>query len=141
MLYDSERARQPKAETPDLGKRRAARTAGAEPVQAPREGSTGSANPARTQVSAHRLLPADEREQLAGRLQQAVTSFLDSPRQAVEEADSALTEVVTQLTNALADRQNTLRANWQSQDTRVGTEELRVALQQYRETTERLLGS
>ncbi|MEU8962822.1 hypothetical protein AB0C89_14110 [Streptomyces sp. NPDC048491] len=140
MLYDSERARQPKADTPDLDKRRAARNAGAEPVRASREGSTGSANPARTQVSEHRLLSAGERELLAVRLQQAVTNFLDSPRQSVEEADSALTEVVTHLTKALADRQKTLRANWQSQDTRVETEELRVALQQYRETTERLLG-
>ncbi|MFI6473129.1 hypothetical protein ACIBL5_23055 [Streptomyces sp. NPDC050516] len=141
MLYDSERARQPAAEGPDLTKQKAPQTTGPQPPRAPGEPFTGAANPARTRAagSEQRLLPAGERDKLAVRLQQAVNNFVDSPRHAVEEADGAIDEMVTLLTNALTERQRTLRANWQSQDTQAETEELRVALQQYRETAERLL--
>lgn len=133
MLYDSERARQPAAEGPDLTKRHAPRTTGPQPSQAPGEPFTGAAG------SEQRLLPAGERDKLAVRLQRAVNNFVDSPRHAVEEADGTVEEMVTLLTNALAERQRTLRANWQSQDTQAETEDLRIALRQYRETAERLL--
>ncbi|GAA2436682.1 hypothetical protein ACFPFX_37685 [Streptomyces mauvecolor] len=133
MLYDSERARQPAAEGPDLTKQHAPQTTGPQPSQAPAEPFTGAAG------SEQRLLPAGERDKLAVRLQQAVNNFVDSPRHAVEEADGSVDEMVTLLTNALAERQRTLRANWQSQDAQAETEELRVALQQYRETAARLL--
>ncbi|MFD9483305.1 hypothetical protein ACFWBX_04755 [Streptomyces sp. NPDC059991] len=139
MLYDSERARQPEAQTPDLAKQRAPQAAGPESARAPRDVFTGSADPDRTRISEHQLLPTGERDKLAVRLQQAVSNFVDSPRHAVEEADGTFGQMVTLLTNALAERQLTLRANWQSQDTQAETEELRVALQQYRETVERLL--
>ncbi|MFF1477247.1 hypothetical protein ACFVYD_06665 [Streptomyces sp. NPDC058301] len=139
MLYDSERARQPEAETPDLARQRAPQATGPEPARAPREVPSDSADPDRTRISEHQLLPAGERDKLTVRLQQAVSSFVDSPRHAVEEADGTFQQMVTLLTNALAERQRALRANWQSQDTQAETEELRVALQQYRETAERLL--
>ncbi|WP_406510670.1 hypothetical protein [Streptomyces sp. NBC_00212] len=133
MLYDSERARQPATEGPDPTKQHAPRTTGPQPSQAPGEPFTGAAG------SEQRLLPAGERDKLAVRLQQAVNNFVDSPRHAVEEADGTVAEMVTLLTNALAERQRTLRANWQSQDTQAETEDLRIALRQYRETAERLL--
>lgn len=139
MLYDSERARQPKADTPDRTTRRAAQRPKAEPVPAPRDGPAGTANAGRTQVTEHRLLSVEELERLAARLQQAVNDFANSPRHAVEEADSALAEMVTYLTNALAARQSALRANWQGQGTRAETDELRVALEQYWETANRVL--
>ncbi|MFE9558988.1 hypothetical protein ACFYOD_36760 [Streptomyces sp. NPDC006703] len=140
MLYDSERARQPKADPPDRTTRRASQTTGPEPAQAPGDGRTGSANAVRTQVAEHRLLSADEREELAIRLQRAVDNFVDSTHRAVEEADHALADMVTCLTNALAARQQgTLRANWQRQENRVESEELRIALQEYREATVRML--
>ncbi|MER0445851.1 hypothetical protein ABR738_14995 [Streptomyces sp. Edi4] len=47
--------------------------------------------------------------------------------------------MVTYLTNALAARQSALRANWQGQGTRAETDELRVALEQYWETANRVL--
>uniref|UniRef100_A0AAU2V0F9 Uncharacterized protein n=1 Tax=Streptomyces sp. NBC_00003 TaxID=2903608 RepID=A0AAU2V0F9_9ACTN len=134
MLYDSERARQPAAEGPDLDKQHAPRTTGPQPSKAPGEPFTGAAGSER-----RRLLPAGERDKLAVRLQQAVNNFVDGPRHAVEEADCTVDEMVTLLTNALAERQRILRANWRSQDTQAETEELRVALRQYRETAEQLL--
>lgn len=85
------------------------------------------------------LLPQDERDKLGLRLQQALSTFVESPRQAVEEADSLFDDAVRHLTETLTERRRTLRASWQGQDTEAQTEELRLALRQYRESMERLL--
>ncbi|MFD6552570.1 hypothetical protein [Streptomyces sp. NPDC058398] len=85
------------------------------------------------------LFPQGNRDKLALRLQQALHTFVDNPRQAVEEADSAFDEVATQFANSLTERRRVLRAGWQDQVTDAQTEELRLALRQYREITERLL--
>lgn len=85
------------------------------------------------------LLPQDERDKLGLRLQQALSTFVDSPRQAVEEADGLFDDAVRHLTETLTERRRTLREGWQGHDTEAHTEELRLALRQYREATERLL--
>ncbi|GAA3120590.1 hypothetical protein ACFQ0X_05350 [Streptomyces rectiviolaceus] len=85
------------------------------------------------------LLPQDERDKLGLRLQQALSTFVESPRQAVEEADSLFDDAVRHLTETLTERRRTLRASWQGQETEAQTEELRLALRQYRESLERLL--
>ncbi|MEU1482912.1 hypothetical protein [Streptomyces sp. NPDC005752] len=85
------------------------------------------------------LVPQGARDQLAQRMQQAVTDFVESPRRAVEEADSTFDEIVAGLTQALTERRRVLRAGWQGQDTEAQTEELRVALQRYRDVSEQLL--
>ncbi|MCX5334286.1 MULTISPECIES: hypothetical protein [unclassified Streptomyces] len=66
-------------------------------------------------------------------------TFVDSPRQAVEEADTVFDDVTTQFTDTLKERRRALRASWQDPDTEAQTEELRLALRQYREITEQLL--
>lgn len=85
------------------------------------------------------LLPTEEQDSLARRMQQAVSDFVESPRQAVEEAESTFDRIVADLTEALEERRHVLRSSWQAQDTEARTEELRVALQQYRDVGERLL--
>ncbi|MER5895845.1 hypothetical protein [Streptomyces sp. NPDC001876] len=85
------------------------------------------------------LLPVKEQESLTERMQQAVADFVESPRQAVEEAESTFDRIVADLTEALEERRRSLRTSWQAQDTEAQTEELRVALQQYRDVGERLL--
>jgi hypothetical protein len=85
------------------------------------------------------LFPAGEREELSTRLEQAVQNFVDSPRQAVEMADHAFAQATAQLAEAVAERQRALRERWQGEGPGTGTEELRVLLRQYRETTEQLL--
>lgn len=85
------------------------------------------------------LLPQDERDKLGLRLQQALSAFVESPRQAVEEADSLFDDAVRHLTEILTERRRALRATWQGQDTEAQTEELRLALRRYRESVERLL--
>ncbi|WP_199840240.1 hypothetical protein [Streptomyces viridochromogenes] len=57
----------------------------------------------------------------------------------MEEADAVFDEVATRFTDALAERRRALRTGWQDPDTDVQTEELRLALRQYREITDRLL--
>jgi hypothetical protein len=85
------------------------------------------------------LLPPAEREQLTRRLEQAVQNFVDSPRQAMEMADSAFNEATAQLTEAIAERGRALRSGWQDETAAGETEELRLLLRRYREATERLL--
>ncbi|MEU5659000.1 hypothetical protein ABZ802_25775 [Streptomyces sp. NPDC047737] len=85
------------------------------------------------------LVPKGDQEELALRMRHAVTDFVENPRRAVEEAESTFDEIVAGLTEALAERRRALRAEWREQDTEAQTEELRVALQHYRDISEQLL--
>ncbi|GHB31510.1 hypothetical protein GCM10010331_17640 [Streptomyces xanthochromogenes] len=139
MTYDAERAQQPAAPGSKPLKQHAPHAPAPGPAPDPRAPFTGSDGLPRSAGFEPQLLPAGERDKLSVRLQQAVNNFIDSPRHAVEEADGTFDEVVSRLNAALGERQCALRANWQSQDTQAETEDLRVALQQYREITEHLL--
>ncbi|MFJ9180431.1 hypothetical protein [Streptomyces sp. NPDC102360] len=83
------------------------------------------------------LVPTGERDELEGRLRHALTGFVDEPRAAVEEADHVLEDLTARLTETLAGHRRTLRTSWQGSTE--DTERLRLALQDYRETAERLL--
>ena len=139
MMYDRERAQQPASGSPNLAEQHALQ----EPLhESPRP--TGGQAPGTddaARASGPALLARGERDKLTVRLQQALNTFVESPRQAVEEADGIFDEAVTRLTEALTERRRVLRTGWQGagQGTEVQTEELRQALQQYRETAERLL--
>lgn len=89
------------------------------------------------------LLPHDECDKLTSRMHHAVGEFVDEPRSAVEEADHVLEEVTARFTDAMTQRRRTLRTSWQTgADDRASTtdtEQLRLALRDYRELTERLL--
>ncbi|GAP46393.1 hypothetical protein [Streptomyces azureus] len=92
------------------------------------------------------LLPHDESDKLVSQLHHAVTEFVDAPRAAVEEADQVLEEIAARFTEAVTQRRRTLRHSWQSVEGGEGkpvssgdTEQLRLALKDYRELAERLL--
>ncbi|AWL36788.1 MULTISPECIES: hypothetical protein [Streptomyces] len=85
------------------------------------------------------LIPERERDASALRMRQAVSDFVEDPRHAVEEADRAFDSIVADLTEALDARRQALRASWQGPESEARTEELRVALQHYRDAGERLL--
>ncbi|MER5790358.1 hypothetical protein [Streptomyces sp. NPDC001980] len=89
------------------------------------------------------LMPTEECGQLERRLQHAVTGFVDEPRTAVEEADRAVEEISARFTDAVDRRRRTLRGSWQSADAdhpgSADTEQLRLALRDYRELADRLL--
>ncbi|WP_199830221.1 hypothetical protein [Streptomyces viridochromogenes] len=136
MSHDAEHAPQPQPGSPDPTQLapQAPRTASA---HAPREPGTSTDGPDRK--PGPDLIPRGDRDKLTLRLQQALTTFVDNPLQAVEEADAVFDEVATRFTDALAERRRALRTGWQDPDTDVQTEELRLALRQYREITDRLL--
>ncbi|MER5663446.1 hypothetical protein [Streptomyces mirabilis] len=104
-----------------------------------REPGTNADSPSPDRKPTSDMLAQGERDKLTLRLQQAFSTFVDSPRQAVEEADTVFDDVTTQFTDTLKERRRALRASWQDPGTEAQTEELRLALRQYREITEGLL--
>ena len=112
-MYDQKRAQQPAGQTRGPAERR---TPGPEP-----------------------LLPSDEQDKIVQSLRHALNTFADTPREALEEAESAYDEATAQLVNALAEQRRLLRAGWQDLDPEAQSDELRHALRQYREITQRLL--
>ncbi|MFH8236347.1 hypothetical protein [Streptomyces sp. NPDC018321] len=99
-----------------------------------------------TPATAHggELLPHDECDRLGQRLQHAVAGFVDAPRASVEEADRVLEELTARFTDAVAHRRSTLRTSWHDTDpddraTSTDTEQLRLALRDYRELADRLM--
>ncbi|MEV4927116.1 hypothetical protein [Streptomyces roseoverticillatus] len=138
MMYDQERAQQPPARSRTPAEPRAPHAPPPEPARPPLEPVTRADGPGHAPGSG-RLFPQDARDKLTMRLQRAVSTFVDSPRRAAEEAGGAFDEAVAYLADTLAERGRVLRASRQGQDTEAETEELRLALRQYREITERLL--
>ncbi|MFF1417529.1 hypothetical protein [Streptomyces sp. NPDC058280] len=137
--HDTREVREPADRTADKARATTAgTTAGKASGKAPGHATDG-ANP--------RLFPQDESDKLTLRLQEALNTFVDGPRRSVEEAAGVLEEAAERLTSALAERPRSLRASWDG--TSAGdknrsadgsdTEDLRLALQSYREVTERLL--
>ncbi|MFE5256000.1 hypothetical protein [Streptomyces coelicoflavus] len=97
-----------------------------------------------TPASAATLLPPGASERLGERLHHAVAGFVDAPRASVEEADRVLEEVAAAFTDAVAHRRQTLRTSWQEpgeggDTTSTDTEQLRLALRDYRELADRLM--
>ncbi|WP_060907186.1 hypothetical protein [Streptomyces scabiei] len=114
-----------------------------EPGRGRGEDHTKASAPGGSHSAGSPLLPHDECDKLTSRLHHAVGEFVDEPRSAVEEADHVLEEVTARFTDAMTQRRRTLRTSWQATaDDRASTtdtEQLRLALRDYRELTERLL--
>jgi hypothetical protein len=91
--------------------------------------STGEANP---------LFPDDELHNFRARWDQVQTSFVDEPRQAVEQADSLVANVVKRIAEQFSAERATLEGQW-AQGDNVSTEDLRQALRRYRSFFDRLL--
>ncbi|MBQ1106952.1 hypothetical protein ACH4MN_30240 [Streptomyces anulatus] len=105
------------------------------PVRGPESGVEDGPHPGRP------LFAPAEQEAFAVRIQQAVTGFVEDPHRAVREADATFDEVVASLGKALEERGRRLRAGRSGSGPTTGaeTEDLRIALQHYRDLTERLV--
>ncbi|WP_341483699.1 hypothetical protein [Streptomyces cathayae] len=124
------------------------------------EGARHGGDPGPEKADGVRLLPDDHRHTLSEQLQHAVAGFVDAPRDSVEQADHVLEELAARLTDAVTDRRRTLRRSWRTADggegpdtavtgpgtdtttgtgTAADTEQLRLALRDYRGLAERLL--
>jgi hypothetical protein len=84
------------------------------------------------------LFSSEQTSQLRDRWTDVQTGFVDEPRQAVEQADSLVAEVMQQLATTFADERGKLEQQWDRGDD-ISTEDLRVALQRYRSFFDRLL--
>ncbi|MGW8060799.1 hypothetical protein ACVV2G_00625 [Streptomyces ziwulingensis] len=106
------------------------------------DGPEGTA--ARSAHEGGALLPHDELDKFGQRLQHAVAGFVDAPRASVEEADRVLEEITARFTEAVTHRRRTLRTSWHDAGgddhaTSTDTEQLRLALRDYRELADRLM--
>ncbi|WP_432162015.1 hypothetical protein [Streptomyces tendae] len=120
----------------------------ARPGSTPEPGAAAEASsavtPAGAAGAAEPLLAAGESDRLGRRLHHAVTGFVDAPQASVEEADRVLEEISARFTDAVAHRRRTLRSSWQEAGPDGGapstdTEQLRLALRDYRELADRLM--
>ena len=84
------------------------------------------------------LFPEAEVQDLRARWDVIQTSFVDEPRQAVEQADSLVASAMKRLAEQFADERSRLEGQWDKGDD-VSTEDLRIALQRYRSFFARLL--
>jgi hypothetical protein len=76
--------------------------------------------------------------QVQARWRDLQAGFVDDPGEAVQRADGLVGEVVDSLTSSLTTRTNALRERWKDVGT-PDTEQLRLALRDYRNVLERLL--
>ena len=96
----------------------------------------GSGNDA--QPSGDQLLFATDTSGLRSRWDDIQAAFVDDPTECVQKADALVEEVVEQLTAGFSEARSRLEAQW-ARGEHASTEDLRVALQRYREFFQRLL--
>ncbi|OIK26841.1 hypothetical protein VT52_014915 [Streptomyces malaysiense] len=126
----------------DLSGREARTTEGTAPDAWPTTAGTGAAG-ASARAGAP-LLPHEESERWEERMRQVAAGFVDRPRAAVEEADRALEEIAARFGEAVTRRRRSLRMAWEDDEERgaanqTDTEQLRLAMRDYRDLAERLL--
>ncbi|HEV7655365.1 MAG TPA: hypothetical protein VGP36_11635 [Mycobacteriales bacterium] len=107
----------PKAETPAVTATR---------------GTTPGSTPARTG-----MLAAEHTGAFKDRWRDLQADFVDDPQQAVRGAGELARDVLAALSDKIADSERV--ESWQAEDGTSGTEDLRVALRQYRTLVDRLL--
>lgn len=105
---------------------------------APATATTTSAAGAKTRAEAVPLFPASDAEGFRSRWSEIQTGFVDDPRQAVQQGDGLVAEVMKRLAETFAEERAKLEQQWDRGDN-VDTENLRVALQHYRSFFDRLL--
>jgi hypothetical protein len=96
---------------------------------------------------AQRFFQEPVSEKLRDRWQSIQIDFVDDPRHAVEQAETLVEQVATQLTESIAARRQELHGRWNkdgaaasaAHDNGVATEDLRTALQDYRRVFRQLL--
>jgi len=105
-----------------------------------RMGSSGNYDGATTNQAKQwtPLFPSNEAESFKGRWTSIQSSFVDEPRQAVEQADQLIAEVMKALAGSFAEERRNLEQQW-DRGGDVSTEDLRLGLRRYRSFFDRLL--
>lgn len=84
------------------------------------------------------LFPSEAAEQFRGRWNATQIGFVDDPRQAVQQADELVAQVMRSLAQSFAHERSRLESQM-AEGQHASTEDLRVALRRYRSFFERLL--
>jgi hypothetical protein len=84
------------------------------------------------------LFPDEEMQAFRRRWDGVQTSFVDEPRQAVQQADSLVANVVQRIAEQFSAEREQLEKQWDS-GSDVSTEDLRQAMKRYRSFFDRLL--
>ena len=92
----------------------------------------------KAQSESPHLLPQQQCDELRSRWTAIQTSFIDEPRRAVKDADALVLAATKHLSDAFTQQRSQLEKQWSRGD-EVSTEDLRIALQQYRSFFSRLL--
>jgi len=96
-------------------------------------------SPAEAKTSTEQALFADhELSELQSRWADVQAAFVDDPKDSVQQADGLVSDVVEHITNNFSQARSQLEEQW-SRGEDASTEDLRVALKQYREFFQRLL--
>jgi hypothetical protein len=115
------------------------RAVGGDPAPADRATNQPAASAvAGTDATAAPLFPAAEADQFREQWVAVQGQFVDEPRQAVEQADHLVAELMQRLATQSSETRAELERRWDGQEN-ISTEELRLALTQYRSFFERLL--
>jgi hypothetical protein len=110
------------------------------PATAPNTGAGETADAQGDATPHAALFSDDDSSGFRERWMEIQTGFVDEPRQAVEQADALVAQLMKRLAETFADERAKLEAQW-GHGENVSTEELRVALQRYRSFFERLLST
>jgi len=84
------------------------------------------------------LIGGQEMDRYTGQWTSIQAAFVDEPKKAVEQADKLVEEVIQNLSRTFANERQKLEGQWSRGDS-VSTEDLRVALQRYRQFFQSLL--
>jgi hypothetical protein len=131
----------PAADTPAADTPVAAETpARTEPPEAPASGSpavTVTRGGAPGATATRGLLDTERAGEFRQRWRDLQADFVDDPQRAVRGAGDLSREILTALSDTIADAERVDR--WKAEDGTSGTEDLRIALRQYRTLVDRLL--
>jgi hypothetical protein len=107
-------------------------------IAAPAPPAAVDVGTADTGIEAGHLLAADDAEAFRARWTDVQHGFVDAPRQAVEQADGLVAELMQHLAKTFASERGRLEGQW-DQGADVSTDDLRTAFQRYRSFFDRLL--
>lgn len=97
--------------------------------------------PAAADTAGEQLLPLFEEEsarKFRSRWLTIQSKFVDDPRDAVQQADDLVADIIKSVTMSFSDRRVSLEQQWNSGEN-ISTEDMRVTLKRYRSFFERLL--
>jgi hypothetical protein len=102
------------------------------------KGLSDTSDPANNAKAA--LMPSEAAESHREHWMEIQTRFVDDPKDAVEQADGLVAEVMQVVATRFAEQRKGLESQWQ-EGHEASTEDLRKAMQQYRSFFERLLAA